>query len=66
MSIELISLILLFGVFALMTIGVPLSFAAGALAIVVAYSKFGFAVIALAQKTIYGLATEYVLSLIHI
>lgn len=61
MSIELISLILLFGVFALMTIGVPLSFAAGALAILVAYSKFGFAVIALAQKTIYGLATEYVL-----
>jgi len=44
-----------------MAIGVPLSFAAGALAILVAYSKFGFAVIALAQKTIYGLATEYVL-----
>lgn len=61
MSIELISLILLFGVFALMTIGVPLSFAAGALAVLVAYSKFGFAVIAIAQKTIYGLATEYVL-----
>jgi tripartite ATP-independent transporter DctM subunit len=61
MSIELISIFLLFGVFALMTIGVPLSFAAGALAILVAYSKFGFAVIAIAQKTIYGLATEYVL-----
>lgn len=61
MSIELISLILLFGVFALMTIGVPLSFAAGALAVLVAYSKFGFAVIAIAQKTVYGLATEYVL-----
>ena len=61
MSIELISVILLFGVFALMAIGVPLSFAAGALALLVAYFKFGFAVIAIAQKTIYGLATEYVL-----
>lgn len=61
MSIELISFILLFGVFGLMAIGVPLAFAAGSLAIVMAYSKFGTPVIALVHKTIFGLATEYVL-----
>lgn len=61
MSIELISLVLLLGVFGLMAIGVPLSFSAGALAIGLAYAKFGTPVIALAHKTIYGLATEYVL-----
>jgi tripartite ATP-independent transporter DctM subunit len=61
MSIEIISLILLFGVFGLMAIGVPLAFAAGSLAIVVAYLKFGTPVIAIAHKTVYGLATEYTL-----
>ncbi|ALA19016.1 MULTISPECIES: TRAP transporter large permease subunit [unclassified Chelatococcus] len=61
MSVELISFILLFGVFALMAIGVPLSFAAGALAILIGLAKFGTPAIAIAHKTIYGLATEYVL-----
>lgn len=61
MSIELISFILLFGVFGLMAIGVPLSFAAGSLAIGIAYFKFGPQVIALAHKTVFGLATESVL-----
>lgn len=61
MSIELISFILLFGVFGLMAIGVPLSFAAGSLAIAIAYFKFGPPVIALAHKTVFGLATESVL-----
>lgn len=61
MSIELISIILLFGVFGLMAVGVPLAFAAGSLAIVVAYLKFGTPVIAIAHKTVYGLATEYTL-----
>ncbi|HEX5737426.1 MAG TPA: TRAP transporter large permease subunit, partial [Hydrogenophaga sp.] len=61
MSIELISFILLFGVFGLMAIGVPLSFAAGSLAIGIAYFKFGTPVIALAHKTVYGLAIESVL-----
>lgn len=61
MSIELISFILLFGVFGLMAIGVPLSFAAGSLAIGIAYFKFGPPVIALAHKTVFGLATESVL-----
>lgn len=61
MSIELISFILLFGVFGLMAIGVPLSFAAGSLAIGIAYFKFGIPVIALAHKTVYGLAIESVL-----
>jgi tripartite ATP-independent transporter DctM subunit len=40
---------------------VPLAFAAGSLAILVAYAKFGTPVIALAHKTVYGLATEYTL-----
>lgn len=61
MTIELISIILLFGVFGLMAVGVPLAFAAGSLAILVAYAKFGTPVIALAHKTVYGLATEYTL-----
>lgn len=61
MTIELISIILLFGVFGLMAVGVPLAFAAGSLAILVAYAKFGTPVIALAHKTVYGLATEYML-----
>lgn len=61
MSIELISFVLLFGVFGLMAIGVPLSFAAGSLAIGIAYFKFGPPVIALAHKTVFGLATESVL-----
>lgn len=61
MSIEIISIILLFGVFGLMAVGVPLAFAAGSLAIVVAYLKFGTPVIAIAHKTVYGLATEYTL-----
>lgn len=61
MSIELISIILLFGVFGLMAIGVPLAFAAGSLAILIAYAKFGTPVIAIAHKTVYGLATEYTL-----
>lgn len=61
MSIELISIILLFGVFGLMAVGVPLAFAAGSLAIVVAYLNFGTPVIAIAHKTVYGLATEYTL-----
>jgi tripartite ATP-independent transporter DctM subunit len=61
MTIELISIILLFGVFGLMALGVPLAFAAGSLAILVAYAKFGTPVIALAHKTVYGLATEYTL-----
>ena len=59
MSIELISIILVGGVFALMALGVPLAFAAGSLAVLVSYLKFGPAVIALAHKTVYGLATEY-------
>ncbi len=59
MSIELVSIILVGGVFLLMAIGVPLSFAAGSLAVLVSYLKFGPNVIALAHKTIYGLATEY-------
>ncbi|OKH88140.1 TRAP transporter large permease subunit [Thalassospira sp. TSL5-1] len=59
MSIELVSIILVGGVFLLMAIGVPLSFAAGSLAVLVSYFKFGPNVIALAHKTIYGLATEY-------
>lgn len=61
MTIELISIILLFGVFGLMAIGVPLAFAAGSLAILIAYAKFGTPVIAIAHKTVYGLATEYTL-----
>jgi tripartite ATP-independent transporter DctM subunit len=61
MTIELISIVLLFGVFGLMAVGVPLAFAAGSLAILVAYAKFGTPVIALAHKTVYGLATEYTL-----
>ncbi|SON58499.1 Neu5Ac permease (plasmid) [Hartmannibacter diazotrophicus] len=59
MTILTISLILLFGIFALMAVGVPLAFAAGSLAMVVAYLKFGTPVLALAHKTVYGLATEY-------
>lgn len=59
MSILVISLVLIFGVFLLMAIGVPLAFAAGSLAMVVAYLKFGMPVLALAHKTVYGLATEY-------
>jgi len=61
MSIELISIILLFGVFGLMAIGVPLAFAAGSLAILIGYAKFGTPVIAIAHKTVFGLATEYTL-----
>jgi tripartite ATP-independent transporter DctM subunit len=61
MSVELVSLTLLLGVFALMAIGVPLSFAAGSLAVVIAYIQFGPNVLALAQKTIYGLSSDYVL-----
>jgi len=61
MSIAAISVILLLGVFLLMAIGVPLAFAAGALAMVVAYLNFGAPVLALAHKTVYGLATEYTL-----
>ncbi|MDP2699851.1 TRAP transporter large permease subunit [Thalassospira sp.] len=59
MSIELVSVLLVGGVFALMIIGVPLAFAAGSLAMLIGYLKFGPAVIALAHKTVYGLATEY-------
>ncbi len=61
MSIELISLVLLVGVFGLMAIGVPLSFAAGALAMILAYLSFGWPVLALAHSTIFGISTEYVL-----
>ncbi len=61
MSVQLVSLVLLLGVFGLMAIGVPLSFAAGSLAVVVAYIQFGPNVVALAQKTIYGLSSDYVL-----
>ncbi len=61
MSVQLVSATLLFGVFGLMAIGVPLSFAAGALAILVSYIQFGPAAVAIAHKTVYGLATEYVL-----
>lgn len=61
MSVATISLTLLVGVFSLMAIGVPLAFAAGSLAILVAYVNFGAPVLALAHKTVYGLATEYTL-----
>lgn len=59
MTILTISIILLLGIFALMAVGVPLAFAAGSLAMVVAYLKFGLPVLAIAHKTVYGLATEY-------
>ncbi|MEL7979463.1 TRAP transporter large permease subunit [Vreelandella titanicae] len=61
MSIELITLVLVLGVLFLMAIGVPLAFAAGSLAITIAYFNYGTPVIAIAHKTIYGLATEYAL-----
>lgn len=61
MSVQLVSAVLLFGVFGLMAIGVPLSYAAGALAVLVSYIQFGPNAVAIAHKTVYGLATEYVL-----
>lgn len=61
MSIELITLVLVIGVLFLMAVGVPLAFAAGSLAIAIAYFNYGTPVIAIAHKTIYGLATEYAL-----
>jgi tripartite ATP-independent transporter DctM subunit len=59
MSIALISVVLLIGMFTLMAVGVPLAFAAGSLAILVSYIAFGAPVLAIAHKTVYGLATEY-------
>ncbi len=70
MDIGVISLILLFGMLALLAIGMPLGFASGFLAVVVLvlkfgpdllFSNFGTGPLNILAQRIYGVTTEYVL-----
>jgi tripartite ATP-independent transporter DctM subunit len=61
MSVEAVSLFFLIGLLGLMACGVPLGFAAGALASFVAVNEYGVDMLALAHSTIYSLSTEYLL-----
>ena len=70
MDIGTISLILLFGMLALLAIGMPLGFASGFLAVVVLvlkfgpdllFSSFGSGPLNILAQRLYGVTTEYVL-----
>ena len=61
MSVELVSLIFVVGLLSLMACGVPLGFAAGALATAVALTNYGPDVVTIAHSIIYSLSTEYLL-----
>lgn len=61
MSVELVSLIFVVGLLSLMACGVPLGFAAGALATAVALISYGPDVVTIAHSSIYSLSTEYLL-----
>lgn len=59
LSPAIVSLILLFGLIALMACAVPLGFAAGTLAVVLVALQFGPDALGIALKQVYGMATDY-------
>lgn len=59
MSPAVISLVLLFGLIALMAVGTPLGFAAGTLGAGLVVLQFGPDLLGIALKQVYGMATEY-------
>jgi len=61
MDVATLSLLLLVGILFLLAVGVPLGFATGVLAVLIAYLNFGVPGLGLLMQRMYGLTTEYVI-----
>lgn len=61
MTIEVVSLLIVGGLFGLLSVGVPFAFAAGAIAVVVAWSHFGPRAMFLISSRTFELVTDFTL-----